>query len=141
MTYDESEDMSFRLSRVKSLVKGFVSKGDLEKNMNNLKGDLRTLEEMMETKMENIVGHMEDNIVERIVKLLQNTEENLPKGDDVDQGAHDYINSAQGEQPSINKHSLRGLDSNVGSNQGWSTRGIQLPNIDIRKFDGKDPLT
>ena len=96
---------------------------------------------MMEKKMENIVGHMEDNIVERIVKLLQNTEEKLPKGDGVDQGSDDYINSAQGEKPSINNHSLRGLDSNVGSNQGWSTRGIQLPKIDMKKFDGKDPLT
>ena len=56
MTYDESEDMSFQLSQVESLVKEFVSKGDLEKSMNSLKGDLRTLEEMMEKKMENIVG-------------------------------------------------------------------------------------
>ena len=58
----------------------------------------------------------------------------------MDQGSHDYINSAQGDQPSINKHSLRGLDSNVGSNHGWSTRDIQLPKIDMRKFDDKDPL-
>ena len=84
MTYDESEDMSFQLSWVESLVKAFVSKGNLDKSMNSLKGDLRTLEEMMEKKMdntvgtleemienqmENTVGHMEDNIVERIVKL------------------------------------------------------------------------
>ena len=96
---------------------------------------------MIENKMENIVGNLEDNIVERIVKLLQNTKENIPKWDDVDQGAHDYINSAQGEKPFINKHSLMGLDFNVGSNQGWSTSGIQLPKIDMRKFDGKGPLT
>ena len=87
------------------------------------------------------MGHMEDNIVEIIVKILQNIEEKIPKGDDVDQGAHDDINSAQVEQPSTNKHFLRGLDSTVGSNQGWSKRGIQLPKIDMRKFDGKDPLT
>ena len=36
MTYEESEDMYFRLSIVESLVKGFVSKGDF----NNLKGEL-----------------------------------------------------------------------------------------------------
>ena len=80
MTYDESEDMSFRLSRVGSLVKGFVSKGDLDKSMNSLKGYLKTLEEMMEKKMENTMGHMEDSIVERIVKLLRNTKEKLSKG-------------------------------------------------------------
>ena len=94
MTYEESEDMSFQLSWVESLVKELVSKGDLEKSMNNLKGDLKKLEEMIENKMENTVGHMEDNIVERIVKLIQNTEEKLPKGDDVDQGDHDDITSA-----------------------------------------------
>ena len=40
MNYDESEDMSFRLSWVESMVKGFVSKGDLEKSINRLRGDL-----------------------------------------------------------------------------------------------------
>ena len=79
--------------------------------------------------------------MEMIVKILQNTEDKIPKRDDVDQGAHDYINSAQGEKPSINKNSLIGLHYNVGSNHGWSTRGIQLHKIDMRKFDGKDPLT
>jgi hypothetical protein len=37
MTYEESEDMLFQLSQVESLVKGFVSKGDLEKSINNLR--------------------------------------------------------------------------------------------------------
>ena len=108
----------------------------MEKKMENTVG---TLEKMIERKIENTVGHMEDNIVERIVKLLQNKQEKIPKADDMNQGAHYYINSNQWEKPSINKHSLRGLDSNVGSNQGWSTRVIQLPKIDMRKFDGKDP--
>ena len=89
---------------------------------------------MMEKKMENTLEHMEDNIVERIVKLLQNIEEKLPKGNGLSQGAHD-------DQPSINKNGIRGFDSIIGSNQGWSTRGIQLPKINMRKFDGKDPLT
>jgi methionyl-tRNA synthetase len=38
MTYFESEDMLFRLSQVESLVKWFVSKGDLDISMNNLRG-------------------------------------------------------------------------------------------------------
>ena len=45
------------------------------------------------------------------------------------------------DQPSVNKNALRGFDSNMGSNQGWSARGIQLPKTDMRKFDGKDPIT
>ena len=50
-------------------------------------------------------------------------------------------NSAQVEIPSMNKHDIKGIDSNMGINQGWFPRGIQLPNIDMRKFDGKDPIT
>ena len=56
MTYEESEEMSFQLSCVESLVKGFVSRGNLEKSMNSLKGDMKTLEEMIEKQMENTVG-------------------------------------------------------------------------------------
>ena len=40
MTYEESEDMSFNLSKLEGLVKGFVSKGDLDKIINNLREDL-----------------------------------------------------------------------------------------------------
>ena len=84
------------------------------------------------------MGHMEDNI-ERIVNLIQNTKEKIPKGDDVGQGSHD--DSAHVEKPSINKHSLIGFDSNAGNTKGWSTRGIQLPKIDMKNFDRNDPIT
>ena len=40
MPYEESEDMSFRSSQVESLVKGFVSKGDLDQSINKLRGEL-----------------------------------------------------------------------------------------------------
>ena len=38
MTYDEREDMSFWLPQLECLVKGFVSKGDLDKSINDLRG-------------------------------------------------------------------------------------------------------
>ena len=79
------------------------------------------IEEHMENMEENIeewIGHIEDNI-ERIVKILQNTKENILKVDDVGQGSHD--DSSHVENPSMNKHALRGSDSNIGSTQGWST--------------------
>ena len=44
-------------------------------------------------------------------------------------------------KPSFSKSTPGGFDSNTGSNQGWFPRGIQLPKIDMRKFDGKDPIT
>ena len=89
-------------------------------------------------KIEERMGHMEDNI-ERIVKLLQNQEGKTPKEDDVGQGTDDDKNGAHIEKPSINKHGPKGFYFNTISNRGWSTRGIQLPNINMRKFYGKDP--
>ena len=41
MTFDESEDMSFRLSRVEGLVKGLVSKGEWDQSVSKLRGDLQ----------------------------------------------------------------------------------------------------
>ena len=105
--------------------------------------DLDNLQTWIEERMgdiENTVRHMEANI-EIIVKLIQHQEENIPSENDVGQGTHDDKNSAHLEKPSINKQGLRGFDSNIGSNRGWFTMGIQLPKIDMRKFDGKDPIT
>ena len=91
-------------------------------------------------KIEEILGHMEDNIG-RISKILQHKEEKNLKYDDVGQGTHRDKNSAHVEIPSINKNDLRGLYSNMGHNKGWSIRYIQLPKIDMRKFDAKHPIT
>ena len=83
MTYEESEDMSFQLSWVESLVKGFVSKGELYKSVNNLSKDLdKSMQGSVKTwdlanlltQIEERMGHMEDNIG-RIFKLLQHQEE------------------------------------------------------------------
>ena len=57
------------------------------------------------------------------------------------QGTQEDKDSVLVDPPSINKHSLKGFDFNTGSNQGWSTMGIQLPKIKMGKFDGKDPIT
>ena len=83
---------------------------------------------------------MEDNIG-RIVKLLQLQGEKIPKEEEVEQATHEEKKNAHVELPSMKKRDLRGFDSNMGSNQGWSTRGLQLPKIDMSKFDGKDPIT
>ena len=97
MTFDESEDMSFQLSLIESLVKGFVSKGDSDKSINNLRGDLdKSMQGSMKTwDLDNLqiqikerMGHMEENIG-RIVKLPQLQDENIPKEDEVGQGTHE----------------------------------------------------
>ena len=90
----------------------------------------------MEKKMEKLEESME-----RIVNLIQHIEEKHHNGDNVAQGTQDDRNSSHFEQPSFSKHTPGGFDSNTRSNQGWFPRGIQLPKIDMRKFDGKDPIT
>ena len=70
VTFDESEDMSFRLSWVEGLVKGLASKGELDQSINklsgdlakNMKGDLANLQvEMVES-----MGNMEKKLEERM---------------------------------------------------------------------------
>jgi hypothetical protein len=102
----------------------------------------------MDKKMEESMGHMEERIghkmeanMQRLVKLLQNLEEKLPYGDDVDRGTHEDKGCVHVEQPFISKNVPRGFDSKNGNHHGWSPRSIQLPKIDMRKFDGKGPIT
>ena len=84
---------------------------------------------------------MKDDIVGTIVKLLQNSQDHLPKVEVVGHGTSKDKDNIHVGQPSINRNYLRGFDSNMGSNQGWSIRGIQFPKIDMSKFDGKEPVT
>ena len=100
----------------------------------------KKLEESMETNMGNMEKKLEESM-ERIVNLIQHPEEKLPNDDKVGQGTHDERNSSHFEKPSFNKSTPGGFDSNTGSNQGWFPRGILLPKIDMRKFDGKDLIT
>ena len=67
MTHEECEDMSFLVSKLEDLVKGFVSKRDLEKSRNNLKGDLEKSREglvktldlaNLQTQMDERMGYM-----------------------------------------------------------------------------------
>ena len=156
VTFDESEDMSFRLSRVEGLVKGLVSKGELDQSINKLRGDLEknmkgsvkigdltNLQVEMTENMGNMEKKMEklEESMEIIVNLIQHPKENLPNDDKVGQGTHDEKNSSHIEKQSFSKSTPGGFDSNTGSNQGWFPRGIQLPKIDMRKFDGKYPIT
>ena len=77
MTYDESENLYFWVSKLEYLIKGSM-------RMVNLIN--------LEINMEERMGHREnkvqliDNNIERIVKLIQNLEEKLPKVDDVARG-------------------------------------------------------
>ena len=94
VTFEKSEDVYFWVSQLQGLIKVFVSKGDLEKSMYNLrkdlekgmegsvkKMDLANLKIHIEERMchmdntvghfENTVGRMKDNIVDNVVKLYK----------------------------------------------------------------------
>ena len=88
----------------------------------------------METNMWNMEKKLEESI-KRIINLIQNQKEKIPNDDNVGQGTHDERNSSHFEKPSFSKSTLGGFDANTGSNQGWFPRSIQIPKIDMRKFD------
>ena len=133
--------MSFRMSQLDENFKAMVKTLDLcnlEERMEN------KYDQSMEKNMGNMEKRMEKKLeetMERIVNLIQHIEENLPNGDNVGQGTHGDRNSSHFEKPYFSKHTPRGFDSNTGSNQGWFPRGIQLSKIDMRKFNGKYPIT
>ena len=93
---------------MEGLVEGLVSKGELDQSINKLRGDLEknmqgsvkigdlaNLQTQIEEngmKIEERMGHMEDNIG-RIVKLLQHQDGKIPK-EKLDQGTHEERNSA-----------------------------------------------
>lgn len=158
MIHEESEDMSFRVSQLEKIFEGMVRTLDLynmekkleesmETNMGNLEKNMRNLEKKLEESMETNMRNMEKKIenleegMERIVNLIQHLEEKLPNDDKVGQGTHDERNSSHFEKPSFSKSTPGGFDANTRSNQGWFPRGIQLPKIAMRKFDGKEPIT
>ena len=87
--------------------------------------EMGNLEKIMEKKLE--------EGMEKIVNLIQHTQEKLPNGDNVGQGTHDDRNTYHCEKPSFSKHTPGGFYSNTGSNMGSFPRGIQLPKIDMRK--------
>ena len=60
MIHEESEDMSFRVSQFDGLVKGFMSKGGLEKSM---EGSVKTLDfANLQTKIEENGINMEERM-------------------------------------------------------------------------------
>ena len=73
--------------------------------------------------------------------IIQALDERLPKSDNVAQGTHENKYSVLVEQSFINKHILGVFNSNIGENHGWFPEGIHFPKINMRKFDGDDPIT
>jgi hypothetical protein len=112
-TLEEGEEMC---KEIDDLQKKAVTKDELKRMMHSTKYNL---EEMMDTKMNGLKG----DIMEDLKKLLI---ERPPKSDNVSHEIHD--------------------EDTRNMNQEWRNFKFGLntnhfPKIDMRKFDGKDPIT
>jgi len=72
---------------------------------------------------------MEEKIMEALIGRL-------PKIDKVSRGTHENKGSFQVEKLSNNKNCPRGFNSNIGVTYGGSPKGVNLPNVKLRNFDG-----
>ena len=84
---------------------------------------LFNLKEIMEESMGNMKESMEENI-QRLIMLIQNAKEMIPKDVDMGQGSQENKDMVQVDKPSITKLNARGYASNNGSNQASFSRGI-----------------
>jgi len=112
-TYDEGEEMCKDIS---DLQKNTVTKDVMEAMMMDSQ---RKTEEMMDTKMEGLKGE----IMEGLKGLLM---EKHPESDNVSHEIHDE------DTRKVNHD---------GRNFGFGLKTNHIPKIDMRKFDGKDPVT
>lgn len=130
MTQEESEDIFFQVSKLEKQMK------ELESNLMR-HVDLDNVKKEVQQMLDNMEQNMEHNL-EKVVSLIQNLEEKIPKSESMTHGTQENVCV---EQTSINKHVPRGFDSHSEVKHGWFSKGIHLPYIKMMKFVGKDALT
>ena len=89
----------------------------------------------IEHQIKKVEQNMDKNM-ENMARLIQNLEEKFPKCDVYPK----VFMIIKFEWPSINKNIPWGFDFNSGKYCGWFPKGNHLPKIDMRKFDGTDPI-
>ena len=124
MTHEKEEEMQHDISKLSDQVQQIllsqrVTKSEMEANMDGLKNGLKAY---MEGLKDGLKANME-GLKEGLINLLQ---EMLPNGETVFHETHDEDNRNM-------NYDFR------NSNSGLKTNHI--PKIDMRKFDGKDPIT
>ena len=92
MPVAESVDLSFQTSKLEELVKGFVKKGDLDYLKRELMNELiegldKRMEGTMKTldifKLKESMDKSMDENMQKLIMLIQNAEENIPKDIDI----------------------------------------------------------
>jgi DNA anti-recombination protein RmuC len=101
----------------------------MDENENDIKEEMKRNMEQMEQKMDGKLEHMEQKILEALYGRLSK----IDKGSE---GTHENNDSVQVEQLSNNKTFPGGFNPNNGVTYGWSPKGVNLPKVELRKFDG-----
>jgi len=73
--------------------------------------------------------------------IIKTLDQRPSKSDIVTEGTRENIGSVHVEQLSNNKNFLGGFNSNSGVNYGWVPKGVNFPNVELKKFDGKKVFT
>ena len=99
-----------------------VLRKDVEAKMDGLKKDMEVKMDDIEEKMEKMKNDLKADM-EGLTNLIQ---EMFPNGENIVEETHDE------KKINVNRDF-------INYNVGWKTHHI--PKIDMRKFDGKDPVT
>jgi hypothetical protein len=111
-------------------------------------GNKELMERKMEENKEQVERKMEENkeLMKRRMeqlehKIIEALNGRLSKIDKVSKGTHENKGSIQVEQLSNNKNVPREFKSNSGVTCGWFLKGVNLPKVELKKFDGTKVFT
>jgi hypothetical protein len=90
----------------------------------------------MENMMDENMDQMEKKMDELKISILKTLDGRLPKSDIVTKETHENNGSIHVENDSSNNKFSRRLKSNSGVNYGWAQKGVSLPKVELKKFDG-----
>jgi hypothetical protein len=113
----------------------------MEKNMDeNMKINMEQMEQKMDGNMKRNMEQMENKVYGKLEHMenyiLEALNGRIPKIYKVCERNHENKGSVQVEKLSNSKNFLGGGNSNNGFTYGWFPKGVSLPKIELRKFDG-----
>jgi hypothetical protein len=123
-TLDEGEEMR---RDINDLQKKTVTKGELQEMRDSMEANMHSMEDKLMDSMEAKLDTKMDSMEAKIMEVMKNfVTEKTPKSENSSHEIHD--------------------EDTRKANQEWRNSNFGLktnhvPKIDMRKFDGKDPIT
>jgi hypothetical protein len=127
-TLDEGEEMSRDINELQAKMDSMESKLDTKMNSMEVKLDTKmdSMEAKLDTKMDSMESKM-DGLKGEIMEVLRNfVIEKTPKSENASHEIHDE------DTRKVNQE---------WRNSNFGLKANHVPKIDMRKFDGKDPIT